>query len=107
MLGELEYAELLSQKVRLLLPGGSTIASPETLYLREQALRTMSDLQQHMEGTENPYPILSDMLAVKHALFDACFKGTLVTPLRTKSDSSTWVCDGRGSFAMRSLSCDA
>ena len=75
MLGELEYADQLMAKIRFLLPGGSAVASPENVYLRDQALRTMGDLQAHIEGTENPYPILSDMLAVKHALFDSCFKG--------------------------------
>jgi hypothetical protein len=51
VIGELEYAEQLSQKIRMLLPGTSGAASPESLYLREQALRTMSDLQAHMEST--------------------------------------------------------
>ncbi len=53
VMGELEYAEHLSQKIRMLVPGSNSAASPESIYLREQALRTMGDLQSHMDSTRS------------------------------------------------------
>ena len=86
-IAELEFADQLSHKIRQLAAvtgadgaaggAGSGAAEPsaEALHLREQAFLTMNELQQNMQNSDNPYAIASDMLAVKHAMFDSCFKG--------------------------------
>ena len=75
-LAELEFADHLAIKIRQMNPSaGSAEPSDDALQLREQAFRTMFELQQGLQAAENPYAIASDMLAVKHAMFDSCFKG--------------------------------
>ena len=77
-MAELEFADHLSHKIRLMNASGATAApepSDDALQLREQAFRTMQELQQGIHTSDNPFGVASDMLAVKHAMFDSCFKG--------------------------------
>ena len=48
---ELQYADHLSQKIRRLLPGAPNAVSPDNVFLREQAQRTMLELQAQLDGT--------------------------------------------------------
>jgi hypothetical protein len=74
-MAELEFADHLAQKIRVMNAKAPVEPSDDALQLREQAFHTMQELQQGIHTSDNPYGIAADMLAVKHAMFDACFKG--------------------------------